>query len=301
MLEHHIPVLLEETLNALNIIDGNTYIDVTTGFGGHSKEILKKLNSGKLICVDRDKTALKNSEAFLTPFKKDGVELIFVHSNYCEIAKIASEHGKADGILGDLGVSSYQIDNAYRGFSYRFDGELDMRMDITKEKTAKDFFNLSEEEMSDILNNYGELRSSRKLANFLFCSEKPNSTKELKDLLTKFNGGKESVKLYSLVFQAIRIWVNDELKSLEIFMDGLKVALNKNGRGVIMSYHSLEDRIVKNAVADGESRTLDNGMKDYSFEPYFKRVSKKPILASKEELKANPRSRSAKLRVFERV
>ena len=301
MEEHHIPVLLQETLDALDISPGKTFIDVTTGFGGHSKEILERLESGKMICVDRDLTALKNSEKFLTPFKKDGVELIFVHSNYCEIAAISEKHGKADGILGDLGVSSYQIDNSYRGFSYRFDGDLDMRMDNTNKTTAKDFFRLTEDEMGDVLKKYGEIRSSKKLANFLFLADNPRTTKELKDLLVEFSSGKESIKLFSLVFQAIRIWVNDELKSLEKFMDGLQVALKDDGRGVIMSYHSLEDRIVKNYVTDGEKRILDNGIKDYSFVPYFKKITKKPILASREELKYNPRSRSAKLRVFKKV
>jgi len=301
MEKHHIPVLLTETLDALNIKDGKTYIDVTTGFGGHSKEILNRLNRGKLICVDRDNTALKESKKFLTPYKKDGVELIFVHNNYSKIAEISEKYGKADGILGDLGVSSYQIDNSYRGFSYRFDGELDMRMDDTKKLTAKDFFKLNEDEMREILNNYGEIRSYKKLANFLFIEDSPSTTKELRELLYKFNGGKDSVKLLSLVFQAIRIWVNDELKSLEKFMLDLKFALKKDGRGVIMSYHSLEDRIVKNIIVNGEKRILNNGMKDYDFKAYFKRITKKPILANKYELRKNPRSRSAKLRVFKRV
>lgn len=295
----HKPVLLEKSVDIMSVFDG-VYVDLTTGMGGHSAEILKRLNKGVLICVDKDPNALEIAEKKLVPQKKEGVDIIYINSDYSGIEKISQQYGKFNGVLADLGVSSYQIDTAERGFSYRFNAPLDMRMDTNGNKKAADLFALEEGFIADVLYNYGEIRSSKKLASML-KSASPSTTGDVAKIVNEFNRSKDDKRLLSMVFQAIRIWVNDELASLKNMVENLKETMNTGAVAAIIAYHSLEDRIVKEEIKKGMTQANPDGTKNYNFLPYFQKITAKPIVPDKKEIIENPRSRSAKLRGFKRI
>lgn len=295
---YHNPVLIHECLEGLAIQSDGYYVDVTYGGGGHSKGILKMLNGGKLIAFDQDEDSIAN--------KVDNPALIFVKDNFRELKKYLQlfQMLPVDGIIADLGVSSHQIDTAERGFSTRFDARLDMRMDQSLGTTAIDILNsYSEDELYWIFKTYGELKNSKQISKLIIKarSEQPLSTtaefkKTIQSCLPR---GKEQ-KFLAQLYQALRIEVNDELGALKSMLKQTADVLKPGGRLVVMSYHSLEDRLVKNFIKTGNFEGKLE--KDFYGNPItlFKQITRKPITASEEELNANPRSRSAKLRIAER-
>lgn len=295
---YHNPVLIHECLEGLAIQSDGYYVDVTYGGGGHSKGILKMLNGGKLIAFDQDEDSIAN--------KVDNPALIFVKDNFRELKKYLQlfQMLPVDGIIADLGVSSHQIDTAERGFSTRFDARLDMRMDQSLGMTAFDILNsYSEDELYWIFKTYGELKNSKQISRLIIKarSERPLSTttefkKTIQSCLPR---GKEQ-KFLAKLYQALRIEVNDELGALKSMLKQAADVLKPGGRLVVMSYHSLEDRLVKNFIKTGNFEGKLE--KDFYGNPItlFKQITRKPIIASEEELNANPRSRSAKLRIAER-
>ena len=307
---HHVSVLLQECIDGLNIRPDGIYVDGTLGGAGHSSQIAARLTTGRLIGIDRDPVALKAAGERLKPF---GDRVTLVHSNFCEIATVLRELGISgvDGILMDLGVSSPQLDDAERGFSYMADAPLDMRMNGEDTMTAKDVVNTwSYEELRRILYDYGEERYAPQIASTI-CRRREVSpietTLELVDIIRSAMPPaalREKQHPAKRSFQAIRIAVNDELGSVEKVMVDAIPCLNPGGRLAIITFHSLEDRIVKNGMA--------NAAKGCTCPPNFpvcvcgnkpkvKLISRKPIVASNEELEVNPRSRSAKLRVCEKI
>ena len=307
---HHVSVLLQECIDGLNIRPDGIYVDGTLGGAGHSSQIAARLTTGRLIGIDRDPVALKAAGERLKPF---GDRVTLVHSNFCEIASVLEQLGISgvDGILMDLGVSSPQLDDAERGFSYMADAPLDMRMNGEDVMTAKDVVNTwSYEELRRILYDYGEERYAPQIASAI-CRRREVSpietTLELVDIIRSAMPPaalREKQHPAKRTFQAIRIAVNDELGSVEKVMVDAIPCLNPGGRLAIITFHSLEDRIVKNGMA--------NAAKGCTCPPNFpvcvcgnkpkvKLISRKPIVASNEELEVNPRSRSAKLRVCEKI
>ena len=307
---HHVSVLLQECLDGLNIRPDGIYVDGTLGGAGHSSQIAARLTTGRLIGIDRDPVALKAAGERLKPF---GDRVTLVHSNFCEIATVLRDLGISgvDGILMDLGVSSPQLDDAARGFSYMADAPLDMRMNGEDHMTAKDVVNTwSYEELRRILYDYGEERYAPQIASAI-CRRRESApietTMELVDIIRSAMPPaalREKQHPAKRSFQAIRIAVNDELGSVEKVMVDAIPCLNPGGRLAVITFHSLEDRIVKNGMA--------NAAKGCTCPPNFpvcvcgnkpkvKLISRKPIVASQEELDANPRSRSAKLRVCEKI
>ena len=307
---HHVSVLLEECIENLNIKPDGIYVDGTLGGAGHSSEIVKRLTTGRLIGIDRDPVALKAAGERLAPWA-DRVTL--VHSNFCEIAAVLEDLGidGVDGILLDLGVSSPQLDDGARGFSYMADAPLDMRMNNEDSLTAHTVVNTwSYDELKRILYDYGEERYAPKIASAI-CSrreQKPiETTLELVDIIRgamppaalreKQHPAKRS-------FQAIRIAVNDELGSVEKVMRDAIPCLNKGGRLAIITFHSLEDRIVKNGMADAAKGCTCPPKLPVCVcgnKPKVKLIARKPIVSGEEELERNPRARSAKLRVCEKI
>ena len=307
----HIPVLRDETINSLNINPDGIYVDGTLGGAGHSMEILKRLSpKGQLICFDQDIEAIESSSKKLNDYRPG---TIFIHSNFEYMPEKLSEHGivRVDGIMLDLGVSSHQLDVPERGFSYRFDAPLDMRMDNRVQRTAADIVNdESVETLTKIIKDYGEEKYARKIAyNIDLARQKKRieTTFELNDIIRKSmpakslaTGGHPSKR----TFQALRIALNDELARLEGVIPKMIDLLNDKGRLSIITFHSLEDRIVKNAF-----RTAQDPCTCPSNFPVCvcvkkskgKVITKKAILPSEEELEYNSRAKSAKLRVFERV
>jgi 16S rRNA (cytosine1402-N4)-methyltransferase len=302
MAEYHVPVMLQECIHGLNIKPDGIYVDVTFGGGGHSKEILKHLSgAGRLFGFDQDEDARLNAEEI------DNRSFTFVQANFRYLRRFLKLHGvsRVDGILADLGISSHQIDEASRGFSTRGNAELDMRMDRSAQKTAKTVVNEYEEkDLHKVLGIYGEVKNARSLAAAIVSSRfsRPfETTFDLIELLKKFaSRGKEN-KYFAQVFQAIRIEVNDEMGALEEFLQQSAEVLNPGGRLVVMSYHSLEDRMVKNYINKG--KVFGEVEKDFfgnELKP-FRAVNRKPVTANQQELTKNSRSRSAKLRVAERI
>ena len=306
----HRPVLLDECIEALAIRPDGVYLDGTLGRAGHSREIVKRLTTGRLICVDRDQAALDAAEARLADWM-DKVTL--VHSNFDRVADILDELGLrgADGMLFDLGVSSPQLDDASRGFSYMADAPLDMRMDRSEGLTAADVVNTwPQEELRRILQQYGEeryapsiaaaivrRRQERPIATTLELVEVVKSGMPAKALKEKQHPAKRS-------FQAIRIAVNDELASVDRMLQGAVPRLNRGGRLAVITFHSLEDRIVKNALAQFARGCVcppDFPVCVCGRTPDVKLTPKKPILPSEREIEENPRARSAKLRVAEKL
>lgn len=293
--------MLNECLQALEIKSEGIYVDVTFGGGGHSKAILEQLKGGKLYSFDQDKDALQNAREITNS------EFVFVDANFRFLKRYLKANGitGVDGILADLGVSSHQIDMAERGFSTRFDGVLDMRMDRLSPLTAKEVVNTYKEtDLQNVFGMYGEVRNAKTLAAAIVAARvnKPvNSSGDLKEILKRFaQRGKEN-KYYAQVFQALRIEVNDELKALEDFLVQAAEILNPGGRLVVMAYHSLEDRLVKNFINKGNF--LGEDEKDFYgnvLRPLIP-INKKPITAGKEEVSENNRARSAKLRIATKV
>ncbi len=307
---HHISVLLHECLEGLTIKPDGIYVDGTLGGAGHSSRIAEKLTTGMLIGIDRDPVALKAAGERLAPYK-DRVKL--VHSNFCEIAQVLKDLGipAVDGILLDLGVSSPQLDEVSRGFSYMADAPLDMRMNGEDALTAHQVVNTwPQEELKRILYVYGEERYAPQIAAAI-CrvrAEKPiNTTLELVDVIRSAMPAaalREKQHPAKRSFQAIRIAVNDELGAVEKVMNDAPDLLAPGGRLAVITFHSLEDRIVKNAMAEaakGCTCPPNFPVCVCGKKPKVKVLTRKPITASDEELEENPRSRSAKLRVCEKL
>lgn len=304
----HKPVLLNECIQGLNIKENGIYVDGTLGGAGHSKEILNHLSKdGLLIGIDRDEEALEAAKQNLKKYSN----VKYVHGNHDNISSILNEIGinKVDGILLDLGVSSYQLDEKSRGFSYIGDNELDMRMDKTQKLTAKDVVNnYDEQTLADIIFEYGEERFSRNIAkNICIQREKGEirTTRELVEIIEKSipKSKQKDGHPAKRTFQAIRIEVNNELKPLYETVMNCIMSLKDNGRLCIITFHSLEDRAVKQAYSDAEGRCTCPKDLPYcicNYKSYGKVVNRKPIVSTDEELKINSRAQSAKLRIFER-
>ena len=305
----HKPVMLSECIEGLNIKPDGIYVDGTLGGAGHSKEIAKRLSKdGLLIGIDRDDDALKAAKENLKEFQN----VKFVKDNHDNIKQILEdlEIEKVDGILLDLGVSSYQLDERNRGFSYLGENELDMRMDKTQELTAQKVVNTySEEKLANIIYEYGEERFSRQIAKNI-CEERKQkeivTTKQLVEIIeksipkSKQNDGHPAKR----TFQAIRIEVNDEIKPLYNTIKNCIDCLNDKGRLCVITFHSLEDRAVKNAMNDAKGKCTCPSDLPYCVcgaKSLGKIITRKPIVATEEELEQNSRSKSAKLRIFERV
>ena len=307
----HTSVLLYETIDGLNIKPDGIYVDGTLGGGGHSSELCRHLSEeGTLIGIDRDEDALKAASGVLSDFK---CKKIFVQDNYSNIKEILEDLGidGIDGAMLDLGVSSFQLDNPERGFSYMQDAPLDMRMNQKDGFCAEDVINdYSEDEIRRIIKEYGEERWASRIAGFIVKERKNKritSTGELVDIIkaaVPAAARRDGPHPAKRTFQAIRIEVNDELGQLKKAVKDFVDVLNDEGRFSVITFHSLEDRIVKDAFAEGANPcTCPPGlpMCVCGKKPYLKKISKKPIVAGKEELEVNPRARSAKLRVVERI
>jgi 16S rRNA (cytosine1402-N4)-methyltransferase len=295
---YHTSVLLHESVDALDIKPNGVYVDLTFGGGGHSREIIKRLGpDGKLFGFDQDEDAYKNT------IEDD--RFIFIHENFQNIRKFLRVEGvdKIDGVLADLGVSSFQFDTAEKGFSYRFEADLDMRMDIRDSLTASEILNTySEDGLKMMFEKYGEVRNAKSLAKAIIDYRNINkitSVQEFNSVLEPLSFG----QMYSYaapVYQALRIEVNDEMGVLERMMNEVVDLLNPAGRFAVITFHSLEDRMVKNFFKEGkiEGEAVKDVFGNTSVP--MKMVNKKPIIASDEELKNNKRSRSAKLRIAEK-
>ena len=307
---HHVSVLLEECIDGLNIKPDGIYVDGTLGGAGHSSQIAKRLTTGMLIGIDRDSVALKAAGERLAPY---GDRVKLVHSNFCEIKQVLEDLGISgvDGILLDLGVSSPQLDDGSRGFSYMADAPLDMRMNNEDPITAADVVNTwSQEKLKRILYDYGEERYAPRIAEAI-CrkrAEKPiETTLELVDIIRSAMPAaalREKQHPAKRSFQAIRIAVNDELGSVEQVMRDAIPCLNPGGRLAIITFHSLEDRIVKNGMASAAKGCTCPPRLPVCVcgnKPKVKLISRKPITSGQEELDRNPRARSAKLRICEKI
>lgn len=306
----HIPVLLNECIENLNIDPNGIYLDGTLGLGGHSYEIASRLDGGKLICIDRDETAITRAGRRLACF---GDKILLIHGNFCDAADLLDDAGisAVDGMLFDLGVSSPQLDEAERGFSYMNDAPLDMRMDASRGITAYDVVNSWDKQSLDrILWDYGEERYARRISAAIIAAreQKPIcSTIELAGIIRSAMPAaalREKQHPAKRSFQAIRIAVNDELGAIKTMMDTAPDKLKKGGRLCVISFHSLEDRIVKSGIAARENGCVcprEAPICTCGFVKTLKSVYRKPIVPCEEEIERNPRSRSAKLRVAERV
>ena len=310
----HVPVLLKEAIDFLAVRRGGTYIDATVGLGGHSYEIAKRLGApGHLIGLDKDPAALRIAREKLTPvvgvrssvlgeadhqepkthdLRPDWPEITLLHRSFAEIAK-GQKPGSVDGILADIGVSSLQLDDAARGFSFQAEGPLDMRMDPRSERTAEQVVNhIDERELADVIYEFGEERRSRRIARAIVRSRPIRSTAHLADVISAAARSMKPERIHpaTRTFQALRIFVNRELVDLKALLEAAPRILKPGGRVVVISFHSLEDRIVKDAFREG-------AIKD----KHFRVLTKKPITATELESDCNPRARSAKLRAAERV
>ena len=306
----HIPVLLDECIKYLNIKPDGVYVDGTLGMGGHSEAILQRLTTGQLISIDRDAEAIKRAGERLAPYAD---KLTIVHGNFRDLDAILDEQGiqAVDGMLFDLGVSSPQLDEADRGFSYMTDAPLDMRMDTSDNIDAWFIVNRwPEEKIERILRDYGEERHAKRIAAKIAerrAEKEIETTLELVEVIKSAmpaSALREKQHPAKRSFQAIRIAVNDELNAVHALMDSAPDRLKPGGRLCVISFHSLEDRIVKNAIharEDGCTCPREAPVCTCGFVQTLKSVTRKPVTAGGEELELNPRSRSAKLRVAERV
>ena len=307
----HVPVLLKEAIDFLAVRRGGTYIDATVGLGGHSYEIAKRLGApGHLIGLDKDPAALAVASAFLgvgssvlgeikdrepktyDP-RPDWPEITLLQRSFAEIAK-GHKAASIDGILADIGVSSLQLDDAARGFSFQADGPLDMRMDPQSDRTAEQVVNhLDERQLADVIYEFGEERRSRRIARAICRSRPIRSTAHLADVVSAaarpMNQAERRIHPATKTFQALRIFVNRELDDLKALLEAVPGILKPGGRVVVISFHSLEDRIVKDAFREGARQG------------YFSVLTKKPVTATEEESDRNSRARSAKLRAAEKV
>jgi len=298
-MEYHNPVLLKETVDGLNIHEGGIYVDVTFGGGGHSKEILKRLGpNGKLLAFDQDQDALENSI--------DDDRFTLINENFRYLKRFLRFHGvkQVDGILADFGVSSHQFDEAERGFSIRFDAALDMRMNQNDKLSAFHVVNEYEEnQLRNVLYNYGELKQAPAMARTIVSARKSapiETSAQLQEVLKRFLPPRRENKVLAQIFQAIRIEVNQEIEALKEFLEQTPEVLKKGGRLSVISYHSLEDRLVKrfmrNGLFEGEPERDLYG----NFEVPFKKIGNM-IVPTSEEIELNNRARSAKLRIAEKL
>ena len=297
---YHVPVLFHETMEALQVKPDGVYVDCTFGGGGHSRGILDRLGTkGKLVAFDQDADAKKNMP--------EDARIIFIANNFRYLQRFLRLNGieKLDGILADLGVSSHQFDAAERGFSIRFDASLDMRMDQRQSKTAADVLNeYPEQQLHKLFEQYGEVTNSKTLARTIVEGRRIRSLKTIEDLKSLLNPivkGNPN-KYLAQVFQALRIEVNDEMGALKELLEQTSAVLNKGGRAVFITFHSIEDRLVKiffrdNSFETPEENPFDTSEKNVVLRP----VHKKPMVPTQEEIKKNPRARSAKLRVAEKI
>jgi 16S rRNA (cytosine1402-N4)-methyltransferase len=298
---YHSPVMLKECLEGLSIDPEGTYVDVTFGGGGHSLRILEQLKGGRLIAFDQDDDARKESE------KITSRSFTFCQANFRYMKKYLKLNGvtKVNGILADLGISSHQIDAPERGFSTRFDGPLDMRMDTHQPETAAGILNTySEQDLHKLFGMYGELKNARTAARIVTQQRANKEFSRTEDLKAALQGvaprGKEN-KYFAQVFQALRIEVNNEMKALEDFLHQCGEVVETGGRLVVMSYHSLEDRMVKNYMNKGKVfGEVEKDFYGHEIKP-FEAVNRKPMEASEAEVEENRRARSAKLRVAEKL
>ena len=307
----HVPVLLKEAIDFLAVRRGGIYIDATVGLGGHSYEIAKRLGApGHLIGLDKDPAALEIASAVLgarssvsgeierpepktQDLRPDWPQITLLNRSFAEIAK-GQKTATVDGILADIGVSSLQLDDAARGFSFQADGPLDMRMDPRGERTAEQVVNhLDERQLADVIYEFGEERRSRRIARAICRSRPIRSTAHLADVISAaarpMNSEQRRIHPATRTFQALRIFVNRELDDLKALLEAAPQILKPGGRVVVISFHSLEDRIVKDAFREGDRAG------------YFRLLTKKPVTATEEESDRNPRARSAKMRAAERV
>jgi 16S rRNA (cytosine1402-N4)-methyltransferase len=301
-MNYHVPVMLSECIEGLNLRSDGTYVDVTFGGGGHTNEILKHLDpeKGRLFSFDQDEDAKQNAAGITHKSFR------LIEANFRYLKRYLKSEGvsKVDGILADLGISSYQIDTAERGFSTRFDGPLDMRMDKQGNKTAQHILNqYSEKELHQLFGIYGEVKNAKTLAAEVVKTRINNQFEtidQFKSMLKPLAPFREEHKYMAQVFQALRIEVNEELKALEDMLMQSSPLLNTGGRLVVMSYHSLEDRLVKNFMQKGKfSGELEKDLYGNVEKP-FETINRKPIEASEAEVEGNKRARSAKLRIAQK-
>ena len=305
---YHVPVLLQESVDGLNIGTGGCFVDVTFGGGGHSREILSRLDKdGRLFGFDQDADAEQNAEG-LDVGEEDGWKrFTFVRSNFRFLKNFLKYYGveQIDGLLADLGVSSHHFDDSERGFSFRFEGKLDMRMNQRAGRTAADVVNtFGEKELADVFYLYGELKQSRKLASAIVKARQMRNIETIGDfveVVKPFFRSEREKKEMAKVFQALRIEVNHEMDALRDMLRGATEMLRPGGRLVVITYHSLEDRMVKNLMKTGNVEGREE--KDFfgRVEAPFRLVNRQVIVPSDEEMDRNPRSRSAKLRIAEKI
>ncbi len=299
---YHVPVLLKESVDGLNIEEGGVFVDVTFGGGGHSREVYSRLDEkGHLYSFDQDADAEKNAEGF------DEGKFTFVRSNFRFLKNFLKYYGveQIDGLLADLGVSSHHFDDSERGFSFRFEGKLDMRMNQRAGNTAADVVNgYDEKQLADIFYLYGELKQSRKIAAAIVkarAQKKIETIGDFMEVVKPFFKSEREKKEMAKVFQALRIEVNHEMDALREMLNAATEMLRPGGRLVVITYHSLEDRIVKNLMKTGNVE----GKEDKDFfgrvNTPFRLVNRQVIMPSEEEMAVNPRSRSAKLRIAEKI
>src|SRR6266581_10139 len=285
----HTPVLLDETMQFLTPGPGGRFIDATLGAGGHTRAILERTEpDGRVLAIDQDESALANARPALSSF---GSRLLLARGNFKQVSRLAAEHGflQCDGVLADIGISSMMVDDASRGFSFMREGPLDMRMDRTQELTAGHVVNTySEKELAGILYTYAEERRSRPIARSIVRSRPLELTTDLVRAIERVTGGPRHGRIHpaTRTFQALRIYVNDELKSLDAFLDASMTVVRTGGRVVVITFHSLEDRIVKQKF---RAPALPGRV-----------LTKKVVTGTDEEVRRNPRARSAKLRAWEK-
>ena len=300
MSEYHNPVLLKESVDALVLDEGGFYADATFGGGGHSREILSRLGpDGRLMGFDRDGDAIANAP--------DDSRLIMVHNNFRFIHNytLLNAAEGLDGVLADLGVSSHQFDTAERGFSFRYSAPLDMRMNVQGGKTAADIVNsYTQEELEKVFRLYGEVDNARRVAQ-LVAAARANapilSTDDLDNAISAALPTFAQHKYLAKVYQALRIEVNEEMRSLEKFLQGAAASLKSGGRLVVITYHSLEDRMVKNFIKAGNIEGIEEKDVFGRSNAPLRAVNRKPILPTEEEIEGNTRARSAKLRIAQKV
>jgi 16S rRNA (cytosine1402-N4)-methyltransferase len=289
----HVAVLLKEAIDFLAVRRAGTYIDATVGLGGHSYEIARRLGApGHLIGLDKDPVALEIARRKLAPRGDDWPRITLLQRSFAEIAS-GEPAATVDGILADLGLSSLQLDDATRGFSFQAEGPLDMRMDPHSERTAEQVVNhLDERQLADVIYEFGEERRSRRIARAICRSRPIRTTAQLADVISAAARPMKPERIHpaTRTFQALRIFVNRELDDLEALLAAAPQILKPGGRIVVISFHSLEDRIVKDAFREGANQGM-----------HYRILTKKPVMASRDESDRNPRARSAKLRAAERI
>lgn len=297
---YHVPALLTESIDGLNVKSSGIYIDATFGGGGHSREIMRRLGKeGRLLVFDQDMDAYAN--------RIEDERFVFVHANFCYLRNFLHYHGveEIDGLLADLGVSSHHFDDESRGFSFRFEGDLDMRMNRNAALKASEILNnYSEEKLADIFYLYGEMRNARLIAKAVARERVVapiDTVQRFLDVLKPFVGKDKEKKDLARIFQALRIEVNDEMNTLRKLLEDAVRVLKPGGRIVILTYHSLEDRLVKNFFKTGNFE--GKLQKDFYGNPIvpLRVINNKVIVASDEEVAVNPRARSAKLRIAEKI